>query len=551
MSRRCRRAESLARGNSAVWHQAPLAALSICLLTSCTIALNRDRHQCGTSADCQALSPGAVCTSDGLCESVQPFSPRDANACRLDADCNDLWSVCRKGSCKPLSIENCQRLDDELADAHDRLLIGALLPQEDLEKERALDAIRLALKEINRAARSIPELPGVVGLACDETNSGALSTLLDDFAVPLLVSPTRLDPLAHARARNAQRAVIFAPFADAPNLRDGVPEASDAALISCRPNRADLSEALLNGVDFAKRRAIAQGLLPKEAPTVLTFSKLEENLGFDRPFTVHTPEDAQIISYDPETDNSSLASALTKASIRSGLLVATSGEVDWSKNRLDDVDAALDNAPLYLLSDQQPGLLDVVTHDMSLKKIVPRYERLWGLDLAIDATLHTRFAAAFLDEFQARPSPNLDSVNDCVYLAVYSALAAQIRFALTPRQLTPSAIVTGLRALVGGDPEFSVGAPDIADVVAALQQNGGTDDSLRLARSTNGFEWLGLPSPSQAISNGVGGLYVRPHATSLELYCTTTADFCRTGLRFSAESGPRDDAESQCSCLTQ
>jgi len=516
-----------------------LSALS----TSCTLALHRDRDQCSTSADCQRLEAGSVCTADGLCEQVTPASKRLPDACVLDTDCTDPWSVCRGNLCVAVSYDGCKQLGSlSASDPRERLVLGVLVPSGELEgttPPRVFGAVQTAINELDRVGAAAPGAPQVGALACDETLSGSLDYLLNELEVQALIGPEDADSLAAIRGTVSDKAVLFAPYADAPSLDLRTPDSpTDAALVSCRPNRSEVSAALLNGIDFVRNNVSA---IKNQEPTVLTFSDSERQLGFETAFTDVSSNTVQRVDYGSSVD---LASALMTELVSSSLLVATSGEVDWRDN-ISAVDSAL---PFYLLSDEQLSVFDLVTHDATLDKSARQSDRVLGLQYPLDPELHEQFVNAFEAETGDAASPALDYVNDCTYLAVYSAIAAEIRFSLNAAELNARAILIGLSALSGGTDRYSVGAEDIAGVVTALEQGRGETSSIQLARSSGDEPLLGL-LPVLSALDGVTGAYVRPQANGLELYCVNPQAFCETGLIFTDSGGPRDAGESQCECF--
>ncbi len=212
------------------------------------------------------------------------------------------------------------------------------------------------------------------------------------------------------------------------------------------------------------------------------------------------------------------------------------------------------------MSDKQATVLDPVAHDLGP---APRqYERVLGLDYPLNQAVHQQFVSDFrsiglpaggdgMAGADSTVSPGLDRVHDCTYLAAYAAIAAQIRFSLSPRELSAAAVLVGLRALSGGGVPLSVGSTDISAVYENLAATRGADASVNLSGGYGALDLLGLSSVDQLIQSATG-IYVRPRAHSLELYCIDApkTQFCDTGRSFSLSDGSQFIEEGGCPCFS-
>ena len=535
----------LARAPSTLLAQLAIAAGL--LLASCTVALRREHDQCQTSADCQALSVGAICTSAGICEPLGQFAPnRAALRCQTDADCDGALSVCRQHSCRELEQAECRVIAGDGAPAgRERLPIGVLVPPQELADRSSYEisqAVTAAINDVN--ATSTAPLPWVLAVACAEDNPAGLTHLLDQVQVSAVVGTTRSDSTAVAMSAIANKALLFAPFADAPLLDIAHPAAS---LVSCRPNRNDYKASLLSAIDYVRARQSAD----QGAGALLALSNVEGELGFDELYgaLVH------VVAYDIDPRGSGLADALAREGLEPDWVVAPSGEADWSIN-IGKVDSYLrKRPPSYLLSDKQQAIVTAAVNDAGSKQ--PLYQRVLVLDDHLspeNLAVHGAYASTLKSGLTA-PTPGEDYVRDCAYLSLYAADAAIFRFGLQASDLRPAHLLVGLRALVEGEP-LAVGQS--ATVLEALSRSRGADRSMRLIGGSGDLDLSGMPSdgtsgalPSvETIAGAAPALYVRPSPRVQELSCIDpkSRQFCGTGITFPAQSLLATAMLSGCSC---
>jgi hypothetical protein len=534
------------RTSERLWLPLSVAALGA-LVSGCTVALERAHRQCDTSADCQHLAPNAVCTSDGLCESLSASAA--AAGCADDRDCAGAWSICYRSSCHQLDQAPCVGIDGRASsDSSERLPFALLVPDE--EMERVVDAsaptlgvARTVLEAFAVAREESPMLPELVGVACPETNPAALQ-LLADAGVRLVIGSVQGDALLAASDALQQQAVLFAATADEPNLLETAePLASD--VVSCKPNSRDSRLAQLAAVAFVRGQLNEAGRLAPDSPTVLARSQDEGRLGY-----ALEASELEQVGYDASMDGQGLVRALAKQERAAGLLVAASGLEDWSYN-LKAVEGARQVArlkpPYYLLRDKQAGALDTVAIGAEGLS-----QRTAWLDAARSDTVlanQQSFARDYAATTGVGAEPNLAYLHDCLYVAVYAALAAELRFGVSVRELSAKAVLLGLDALVGGKEELNAGAGGIGRALELLRSSQGLQASLDLTGGSGDLDFEPSLDALEVIPSKTG-TYVRPSAGDLELYCVDKrlSQFCGTNLRFPTTGEPALGV-SQCDCF--
>jgi hypothetical protein len=538
-----------------------LATASCLVVTGCTLALQREGDQCETSDDCQRLARGAVCTSEGICEALQDTAEVSYDEpCASDDECKGAWSICRDYVCRKLDAHGCIGLGTiDAADPRERLPIGLLVPAEELvgaAAQRMRGAALTAIDAFNQTPGSGPQL---VGVACDDGDEVALAALLD-AGVQILIGPSRAHAIAPIAAIAQRRAVLFAPFADAPALLElGTP--LESHVVSCTPNGAGTLVAQGAAISFFREHLRAAGLAADQARMVEAISHEEHELGYG--FADGGGVDIERVSYDASLQGRGFVSALSEHPQEPSILVAPSGEVDWSFNMTAlDSERLATGAPLpfYLLRGKQANTLDVIRDSATSPH---RSERAVGLDFTLSEPsqeVHRRFVRAFHGSTGSAAAPGLAAVHDCVYLAVYAALAAELRFSLRRQELSADSLIMGLRALVKpdagdqdsedhGSVDVAVGREEIPQALAALRSARGRDGAIDLRGGTGDLDFLALPSTTQVIQSRAG-LYLSPSPASLELYCVDAArnEFCDTGIVFSQVASTSPES-SRCDCF--
>jgi hypothetical protein len=505
----------------------------------CSLALDREHDQCRTSSDCQHLAPGAVCTTRGICERVTGFdSPGSAPFCLRDADCGDL-SLCRDATCHVLERSGCTVVADPAPDElAERLPIAVLLPASENESRRISNAVRTVVDGWNEVRNLDPELPEVLALVCQANDAPALQSAID-AGVTLVVAATRVDELQTVLDTVDGRAAVFTPFAEAPALRDLVPEAA-TSVVSCKPNRASSITSLISAISQVRWAldhiwSLDPAGFDPDRPTVVALSKHEDRYGYTELVRDAAADDPSIVPvvYDSELEGEGLVAALTRLSLQPALLVGISGEVDWSSNLSAVENSELGGAeppPFYLLTDRQADVLSVATFgrrptDLDAPVTAQPTGRLLHERIVfVDYQLEQRnedVRQRFADELRAATdnasNADLDLVHDCLYLAGYAALAAQQRYSIPANQLRPGSVLVGLRALVGGQ-SLPIGPdrlPEGRDILARTRSD---DGSLDLIGASGNLNPTNLPHTAKAASS-LRGFYVAPSATALQFYC--------------------------------
>jgi hypothetical protein len=484
----------------------------------CTFALERQRAQCETSADCQSRAVGAVCTSEGLCERVTTPAADESkatNGCERDSDC-DAWSLCAEGSCRSLLANGCEPLGEPVAlEAEQRLALAVLVPA--AARSSIESAVESALGDLIAGFSSSSHVPALFAVACPDDDQQALSSLLS-AGVEILIGPTSASVAQPISELVRQRAVLFAPRAEPPHLGSLVEQ---PWVVSCRPQWAE--HQVLAAARFVRNQLISAELLAPEVRAVLVASQVELAQGrasFDA--EALAAANIELLAYDSFEGPSAFLSALAATTPEPGLLLAPFGSEDWSHNLAaleQERSATGQPPPYYLLGKRDAAVLDVM------------------------ASAPTRLFA--LDDAGAE---GVQGISDCTYLAVYAALAAQYRFALRAEQLSPAAIVLGLSALVGG--KSSLAVSQVAAIIRTLETTRGTAGSVNLVGSSGDLDFAGLPTPEAAI-NGAAGLYLAPQPDEQALYCVDPQlhDYCASKVVFSASGAQLTRTASNCPCL--
>lgn len=552
-----------------------LIPLPLSVLTGCSVLLDPVVGQCRRHEDCQALGVGYVCAPDAVCVELVDSFPgsvgRDAGSCQLDADCASTHglALCREGACLTLNAPEVGCLSSGWGttvpeDGSSVLPIGMLVPDAELSSSgtgrRVSGAVGTAINELNRARErdSLAGLPALVGVACDEARPEALAYLVDSLQLGVILGPSRSDAVRQALARTAGRALLVAPFADAPSL---LPEAADPAayLLSCKPNRQHLRAYMLAAVDEARALVGALGA-PGLDPSSLALAVSNDvaTQRFAEGFNDRDLAAAGLrrVRYAMGAGGLGLVNALRGVTPPVNLVVAASAEDAWAENI-----AAYDGAtfashgyyPYYLLAERRWDLYNEVLRDQATADgFAPQYARLLGLDYHREpesALVYDEFRSAFFAETGSQAEPNLEYAYDCTYLAVYATVAAAQRSSQPANRLSAEAIAAGLGALHGGGPLLPVRELDVARVIAGLVERKGEDAAVDLVGASGRLDLERLlPSDGAGL---VARQYWSADAADGELYCIDTDQkvFCDTGIVFSRDGGSVVRGENPCRCL--
>jgi hypothetical protein len=471
--------------------------------------------------------------------------------------------------------------------------MAVLVPKAELGAsgpEGSLAAALTAIDELNDARAASPELPRVVAVACADDDQAALATLSGPLAVRIFIGPTRGTAIRPASDTINGRGALFAPFADGPNLAT-----QDLAtnVVSCTANRRDSYAAVIAAANFLRAPGSPLKVTP-DGPTALTLSSDEVELGFGNPFAAKPLGETVLFGADAK----GLKGALDAQPAWPGLVLAASAENSWSDNikAIESESVATGQpVPNYLLIDQQANMLSLLNeaNTQAGSRAMPARQpssslasppatdslpslvvRVFGLAYHVDqrnTDVDSAFRAAFSKETGHSPDlevasdphagPDLNRVYDCTYLAIYAALGAQVRFALTPDELSAPALIVGLRALVGKRDRppiigtqpvtqpCNVGADAVSDVLAALKQGGGADSTVALTGASGNFDLPVFSVTADQVIEGDAAKYLSPAAPDEDLYCYCSGTtFYRTGVSFSA-IGTLRVTKGACSCM--
>lgn len=531
-----------------------LALGALCCI-SCTVVFRREHDQCQTSADCQSLTAGSVCTESGICEQLVDTAslPGEPQACQRDADCtDDAWAICRDGTCRALDTDGCVALSPGSGrGTRDRLPLAVLVPAVELTSGRRgpnLEAASIAVAALSDAF--IDPLPAIVAVACDENDAAARAHLLGS-EVRVVIGPMQADAIDAVRVAIDGRAVLFSPYADAPELETAGASAT-TSIVSCKPNRNGSKASLLSAANAVQAELRRRKLIAAGSRGVLALSDVDAGFEFSNAELSAASLDRTSYSSDPTGQG--LVSALKGQGSLPGLLVAASAVDDWSLN-IEAVDDAAKFGgrpyPFYLLADKQATIFRLVRQVNASDH--PVYLRAVGLEYSLskdNLAVHGEFQRAFMQNAGLGFEPGLDYVRDCVYLAAYAAIAGQFRFSLTSGQLSPTSILVGLRAFSEGGRQLTTKSSDIGWVLNELRIDRGDDASVSLVGGSGNLDLFGLLSV-QEIAAAPAAQYVRPRSRAQRLYCIDPiAGFVDTQVEFpSSGATPGAELSDALGCL--
>jgi hypothetical protein len=442
-------------------------------------------------------------------------------------------------------------------DAADVLVIGMLTSSDELEEPGPVTgAVSTVVRELNaaRVSASITGLPAVVAVACDESKPESVAYLVDTLRARIIVGPTRSNHLEPAIMKASEAALLFAPFADEPDLAPMVDRAA-GRLVACKPNRSAIRTYFLDALAEARTLIAglaAPGMDPIEA--ALAVSGDEATRAFSAQFNDQELQEAGVrrFAYTADPSGSGLLSALTAAIPWPNLIIAASSEDDWGTN-IAAVDGATYGSteayPYYFLADKDSEVLFKTNANTSTAAGFPAPSmRLLGLDYHRDdqvARNYSEFAASFVPN--GTPPAGLEYAYDCSYLAVYAAVAAGMQLGVHPSRLSAGEILLGLDALHGDGSGFPVRASSINDIISTLAARRGAAASVDLIGSSG---QLDMQPASAADALPYARLFsVAP--PDGELYCVdgATRAYCDTGIIFPAAGGELSRAARNCLCF--
>jgi hypothetical protein len=526
------------------------------MLFGCSAMLEREHDQCKTSEDCRRFGVGAVCTTNGTCRRATMLpvgNPPDSPlpGCHRDAEC-DGSSVCRDAACRDLNRSGCTTLSAPRFDSQaERLPLLLLLPDTLRDARRISSAVQTAVNAWSAARQVGPELPELSIVACSASDLRALD-LLDQGGIRSVVAAVKTAQLESVLQAVDGRALVFAPFADAPGLRELIESRRATSVVSCKPNRADGVAALSSAIAAVSSAFERGGQTAPGARAIVALNEDEVRYGYDA-LLAGTTFDSVAYSADR------VGSALTREAGTLGLIVGVSGEADWSLNIAAIESSSLGGAdppPAYLLMDRQASVRDLVVQDelesnsvfTAADHLVPLGGRVVVWDHAVAARnreIHDGFEA-LLPPGEAL-GPDLDYVHDCLYVALYASLAAQIRFALSSSRLSVEAVLVGLNALVGGEP-LPIGSTHLVEGRARLAAALAKDFALDLIGASGDLDFIGLPSVEEAVLSPTSR-FIAPAIGEEEFYCVDVKQgHCPTGVTVSKPGILI--GESECPCFT-
>jgi hypothetical protein len=538
---------------------ARMLIMASAVLLGCSAMLDRAHDQCRTSQDCQRFGMGAVCTENGTCSSVHGVGNPGAagsGACKMDSDCRG-FSICRSAACYDLEQNGCTALGESKRDPDAEYLpIALLLPESAADAGRFKDTVATAATGWNAARLIKPELPQVLPVACQASDFGAVE-FVSQAGIPLVIAATNTSELESVIETIDGRAVVFAPFAEAPGLPELVAKQT-TSVVSCKPNRSESIEAVISAISGLRSALENQQRVAPESATVIALSRDEVRYGYRE--LIGSKADVSCEVYDADLPGDGLLATLTRMGRPLGLLVAISGEENWASNiaAVEDSDfGKVDPPPFYLLTDRLMRIRDRVAHPPEIDPFAttppanPLQNRVALLDYEPELRnkqVQERFAAALLEHTRGASSPELDYLHDCFYVAAYSALAAQLRLAFRMNELSPEAVLRGLSALGSGEP-VPIGPDDLVLGHGLLATSHDVARPLDLVGGSGDLDFVGLPSVHDA-ELSASGHYVTPAPGVAEFFCVDPRErqFCETGI--SPSPTGEINGVNQCRCFS-
>lgn len=533
---------------------------------ACTLALDRAASQCQMHTDCQALGAGLSC-ADGVCVRLNIDEvPSDDGPCSVHSDCAGSYgqSICIDEECRPLDNSSARCVSrgwgtTSLADSADVLVIGMLVPEEELgESRRVTGAVATAVHELEDARINSPAsaLPAVVAVACSESTPEAVRHLVDTLKARIIVGPTRAMNLEATLRSTGDSAILFSPYADSPDL-PLLLEGTNGWLVSCKPNRSAVRSYFLDAIAEARSLVAALGAPGMEPiEPVLAVSRDPPTTAFSAQFDDPELREAGVrrVSYTADSNGSGLVGILNAVTPRPNFVIAASSEDDWATNI-----AAYDSAtyltegvyPYYFLADKSS---DVLSRTNAAGDTGPSSSRpsmrLIGLDYHRDdqvARTYSDFAASFVRAYGFPPA-GLEYAYDCAYLGVLSAVAASKRRGVLASEVSAIEVLLALDALRGGGPQLSLRASNIDEISLLLAASRGETGTVNLIGSSGQLDI----EQSVDTTNGLpSSRLFSVAAPDGELYCVSAPDgrYCNTGVVFPATGGDPIRSGAGCTCF--
>jgi hypothetical protein len=526
------------------WLSRQLAALSMAL-TSCSAVLARDHDQCRTSEDCQHLGTNAVCAAGGLCESVAEVPPSEWTglpSCRTDSDCgNTDRGICTVNGCLDVIGIGCSFV--ARPDTQQRIRIAVLLPDSETEAARVSAVVEAATTRWNASQAVEPRLPPLLVVACAADSTGRRVRISEGF--PVIVAPTRAPRLESLLEGVWGRSVLFAPFAEFPSLPELAPQTT-TPVVSCRPSRASSALATLSALARVRATLDDSGRVPLDAGTVVAISQEEIHFGYREIIESPIAIPNTTITYDSAVGGADLVSRLQQSSLQPGLLVGISSDADWSSN-LRAVEASSnwsdERPPFYFTVGRSAELLRAI---LDKSRLGTRTDRVAVLDYHSEPR-NREVRVQLSQMLGADATPEQAYVLDCFYLAAYSALAAQLRYAPSFRRLSAQDVFVAVNALAGGK-ALALGPDRVLEARESLEATLGRAGTLDLIGASGDLDFEQLPPPDALPTSGG---YLAPTPSLSELFCadSETDDYCETGLLVSPDG--QLEGANRCSCFGQ
>lgn len=427
--------------------------------------------------------------------------------CTKHLDCIDRSSeesdpdVCVEGRCVPLLSPDCplalpqtergwlENLRDSEADPIIFGVFAAMPPSIYGVMSRNYD---LALTEISRTVTGIPEPTGrrrrLLAVVCrnayDSTADfdAALDHLVDDLQVPGILATLTPDDLQHAFERNRLRKQVF--FLNAVDAEKGLLDLVDDGLIwhmlpemtALKATYVVLLERVLRhleaGVAGAEPVRVAllradnlrgSSALATELATSMTFNGLSARENGPEHFREVSVESA--VSENDTPDYSNALQVLEELEPHVIVSVATGELVTTIAPALEGTYKAKGKTgPFYILSPDNSGTQAVT---LLVQRTPGIYKRIAGVNYAaaVDSTAYDAYQARF-DAANPANKRNLGLENhyDAAYYLSYAAAAAGPVW-----PLRGSDLAQGMRRLLRGGPEFTVGPDDLSSAFIALE----------------------------------------------------------------------------------
>jgi hypothetical protein len=468
------------------------------------------------------MLPGALLVLGG-CDAVLGIPPAErrpdqapsaevagdgAVECSSDAECLGAPDsaknpkLCREGSCVPLLMppacplllpQGDERWFENLrAAGPEPLVIGAFAA---VDGAQALDAARLdsfdlAFGEVSQALGGVPVAGGairpVVAVVCDNSYAKAddltraVDHLIGEVRVPAVLSSLRSDDLAAAFERSRGRSVLYMnALAADPSL---ISAQNDALLWHMLPETDVLADAYLALFDRVIRHLTRTGVLGQDEPLRVALVQ-----AYDYPSSAQLGAalvERLFFNGKSAADNSPSDFAIVnvRTSIGAPAPIGYSFAIDGIRKLAPHVVIAAD--PDEFLDTILPGLEAGSSDPEPFYLLSPwhvrkaplrslrsdTYQRVAGVTYAgaDDPNAYDDYLTRFQTAYPNVDAPlGLENFYDAPYYVLYSAVAARGTWPLIGADLA-----LGMRQLLRGPRDFSVGPNDLSLATMALEAAG-------------------------------------------------------------------------------